>query len=195
MGLEYGFIDCFNGQLCAKSTKSVKTAVGVLLDNCLSRKPPKKESFPLHGCRLGHNVTAKKRSMKSNLSQMHEGQIVFVFLAKNKTNKKSYQFPSCHPTQLDKLGWYVVVVVVGCFVFFFVGTKPHFKKKTKKLTDTSRLGANLLFMNREQLRKKIRLVAFVVTRRPLAWCQRQWFHHTESQDIKCPYSTERVCPL
>lgn len=52
MDFEYGFIYCFNEQLCAKCTKSVKTAVGILLDNSLSRKPKENESFSLESCRL-----------------------------------------------------------------------------------------------------------------------------------------------
>lgn len=148
MDFEYGFIYCFNEQLCAKCTKSVKTAVGILLDNSLSRKPQDNESFPLQSCRLWHHVTTNMHIIKSNLSQIHVGKIVFVFLAK-KTKKNL--LPSCHPVHLDKLPWFIRG-------FFCMNKTP-----LKNWQDTSQLGANLLFMNREQLCKKIRFVAFVVT--------------------------------
>lgn len=145
MDFEYGFIYCFNEQLCAKCTKSVKTAVGILLDNSLSRKPKENESFSLESCRLWHHVTTNMHIIKSNLSQIHVGKIVFVFLAKK---KKSVTLLSSHTRGQTGM----------VHRFFCMNKTP-----LKNWQDTSQLGANLLFMNREQLCKKIRFVAFVVT--------------------------------
>lgn len=69
------------------------------------------------------------------------------------------------------------------------------KTPLKNWQDTSQLGANLLFMNREQLCKKDKICGICSDITTSCMVSKTVVHLRESQDIKCPYSTEHVCSL
>lgn len=72
---KYGFIYCFNEQLCAKCTKS-QLLVSHL--TTLSRQPEVNESVTLQNCHLWHHVMTNMHILKSDWSKTHVGKTFFL---------------------------------------------------------------------------------------------------------------------